>query len=48
MEKKIKENIKEAPKKASSSKIKQVLIKVDGEDKIRTTYPDGTVEERTL
>ena len=49
MKKEIKEDIKEEPKKkASLVKIKQELIKEGKEDKIKTTYPDGTVEYRTL
>ena len=49
IKKEIKEDIKEEPKKkASLVKIKQELIKEGKEDKIKTTYPDGTVEYRTL
>lgn len=47
MTKKIEKEVKEV-EKVIIPKIKQELVKEGKEDKMKTTYPDGTVEYRTL
>jgi len=43
-------NMKKLKKETKKVKpnIKQEFVKIDGEDKIKTTYPDGTIEYRIL